>query len=259
MAMEIINHYSNYVTQSMAQSSAANNTTKKAAEKSEKTENQAKTTQTIENSKVKNTAEYTKKLEQLAPSVEFKVGTAFSSAKSGLTLTINPKLLEKMQNDPAKEQEMKELIRGVESMTRLSEGMNRASGWKTVFRHSYIDENGKYCHIALIRNEHGYKMSEELREERRKNSEKFIERSKEKTAKKKEEIEQALDEKKEGKIDRKKAQEIFEKKIAVSKDGMIYMTDTDFKSIMEAMKEENGQKAETKQQVQIGANLDLKI
>lgn len=259
MAMEIMNHYSSYAAQSMAQSSTANSVAKKAAEKSEKTETEAKTTQTTENSKEKNQADYIRGLEKLAPSVEFKVGTVFSSAKNGLTLTINPKLLEKMQKDPAKEQEMKELIRGVESMTRLSEGMNRASGWKTVFRHSYIDENGKYCHIALIRNEHGYKMSEELREERRKNSEKFIEKSKEKAVKKKEEIEQALDEKKEGKIDRKKAQEIFEKKMAVSKDGMIYMTDTDFKNIMEALKEENKEKAEEKQQTQIGANLDLKV
>ncbi len=263
MAMEIMNNYNNYAAQGITESSAANSTKKKASQKPAKTETEVKMTQTTGDSKAKNTADYMKELEKLAPSVEFKVGNSFSSAKNGLTLTINPKLLEKMQNDPAKEQEMKELIRGVESMTRLSEGLNRASGWKTVFRHSYIDENGKYCHIALIRNEHGYKMSEELREERRKNSEKFIEKAKEKAAKKKEELEQALDEKKvektEEKSDYNKAQQFLEKKMDISKDGMVYMDDAEFKMIVEAMKEDNADKVNTKQQTQVGANLDLKI
>lgn len=71
------------------------------------------------------------------------MGTTFFSGKNGETLTINPKLLEKMQNDPKKD------------------------------------------HIAYLRNEHGYKMSEKLQEERQKNSEKLIEKSKEKIAKKK--------------------------------------------------------------------------
>ena len=42
-------------------------------------------------------------LAKLVPSVELKVGNSFSTAKSGKTLTINPQLLEKMQNDPEKE------------------------------------------------------------------------------------------------------------------------------------------------------------
>ncbi|WP_156337609.1 hypothetical protein [Roseburia faecis] len=49
------------------------------------------------------------KLEKLAPSVEFGIGNTHSSAKSGKTLTINQKLLEKMQDDPNKEKEMKEI------------------------------------------------------------------------------------------------------------------------------------------------------
>lgn len=255
MSMEITNNYSSYAAQSIAENRDANNT-KKTAEKTAKTETAENT---AGSGNVKSTAAYASELAKLVPSVEFKVGTSFSSAKNGKTLTINPKLLEKMQNDPEKEKEMKELIRGVESMTRLSEGMNNASGWKTVFRHSYIDENGKYCHIALIRNEHGYKMSEKLREERKKNSEKLLEKSREKAIKKKEEIEQALDEKKAEKIDRSKAQKLFEEKISVSKDGIIYINDTDFKTIMEAIKEDNTDKANTEQQTQVGANLDLKI
>lgn len=44
--------------------------------------------------------------EKLVPSVEFKAGNSFSTAKSGKTLTVNPQLLEKMQNNPEKEKEM---------------------------------------------------------------------------------------------------------------------------------------------------------
>lgn len=191
-------------------------------------------------SESKSRAEYASELAKLVPSVDFKVGSSYASAKSGKTLTVNPQLLEKMRNDPEKEKEMKELIKGVESMTRLSESFNKASGWKTVFRHSYIDENGKYCHIALIRNEHGYKMSEKLREERRKNAEKLIEKQKEKVEKKKEE-----------------AEKLFKEKYAASKDGKIYMNDTEFKTVMEAIKEDNADKTDTKEQV--GANVDIQV
>ena len=210
-------------------------------------------------SKSKSTTEYARELAKLAPSVEFKVGNSFQTAKTGQTLTINPKILEKMQNDPEKEKEMKELIRGVESMTKLVDGINKASGWKTVFRHSYIDENGKYCHIALVRNEFGYKMSEKLREERRKNAEKLIEKTKEKAAKKKEELEEMKEAKAAGKSAYSKAEQLLDEKISASKDGMIYLNDTDFKTIMEAVKEDNADKTRTKEQREVGGNLDLKI
>lgn len=161
-------------------------------------------------------------------------------------MTINPKLLEKMQRDPEFEKEMKELIKGVEMMTKFSESLNKATGWKTVYRHSYIDENGKYSHFALIRNEAGYKMSEKLRKERRENSEKLIEKIKAKSAKRKEELQEALEE-----------------KIAASKDGRIYMDDAEFREIIEAIKEdsaiEDTNKANTKEQPTVGANLDMQV
>lgn len=210
-------------------------------------------------SESKSRAEYASELAKLVPSVDFKVGSSYASAKSGKTLTVNPQLLEKMRNDPEKEKEMKELIKGVESMTRLSESFNKASGWKTVFRHSYIDENGKYCHIALIRNEHGYKMSEKLREERRKNAEKLIEKQKEKVAKKKEEIQKTFAEKRTEKRNKRteEAEKLFKEKYAASNDGMIYLNDTEFKTVMEAIKEDDADKTDTKEQV--GANVDIQV
>ncbi len=241
MAMEIMNNvYSSYAMQSMAGNSVSGGTKKK------ETEN---TSETAGSSKQKNTADYVNELAKLVPSVELKVGNSFQTAKSGKTLTINPKLLEKMQNDPEKEKEMKELIKGVESMTKLMDRINNASGWTVVFRHSYIDENGKYRETALVRNDFMLNMSDKLREERRQNSEKLIEKSKEKA---KEEA------KEEEKSAHDKAEQLINDKIAASKDGMIYLNDTDFRTIVEAAREDDAGKAHEKEQQKIGANLDLK-
>lgn len=106
---------------------------------------------------------------------------------SGKTLTVNPRLLEKMQNDPEKEKEMKELIRGVEAAVNMLESVNSANGWTVVFKHCYIDENGKFCSIAYLRNDFMLHMSDELREERRKNAEELLAKTKEEAAEKKEE------------------------------------------------------------------------
>lgn len=265
MAMEINGNYSSYAAQSMAESSVANSKKNKETEKASETAGNSKTTGS---GKSESRANYVNELAKLVPSVEFKVGSSYATAKNGKTLTINPKLLEEMQNDPEKEREMKELIKGVESMTRLSESLNKASGWKTVFRHSYIDENGQYRHFALIVNEHGYKMSEKLREERRKNSEKLIERQREKAAEKRKELQEAnrekrLEKKEAEKVEesaaQNKAEQLLEEKITASEDGMVYMNDTEFKTIIEAIKEDNAGSTNTNEQPQVGANVDLQV
>ena len=256
-------NYNSYASQAMAESGAASGTKKKETEK---------TQETVGRSKQKSTAEYANELAKLVPSVEFKVGNSFSTAKNGKTLTVNPQLLEKMQNDPEKEKEMKELIRGVESAVNMLESVNKASGWTVVYKHSYIDENGKYRSIAYLRNDFMLNMSDKLREERRKNSEKLIERTKEKAAEKREELEETLKGKAEagntGERTVEKASEgsaydkaklLLEEKMTASKDGTIYLNDTDIRTIIEAAQEERAGKIAVKKQPQVGANLDLKI
>ncbi len=223
-----------------------------------------KTTTTQENSAVStNDSDYLSQLAKLAPSVEFKAGNTYSSAKSGKTLTINPKLLEEMQNNPGKEKEMKELIKGVESMTKLMDGIHKASGWTVVYRHSYIDENGKYRAIAYVRNDFMLNMSDKLREERRKNTESLIEKAKEKTAKKKEELQENLEEKQIEKQDENstysKIEQLLDEKVTASKDGIIYLNDADMKVIISAAKEDNISKSNVKSQLQVGVNFDSKI
>ena len=262
MAMEITNNYSSYATQSMAESSTANSVKKKEIEK---------TTETAGSSKAKKTTDYANGLAKLVPSVDFKVGNACSSANSGKSLTVNPQLLEKMQNDPQKEKDMKDMIKGVESMSKLAESMAKASGWTIVYQHSYIDENGNYHCRMQGRNDGMLKLSDKLREERKKNSEQLLEKTKEKAAEKEEKLEEALEEKKsakeeegtEGKIEIKsahdKAEQLINEKMAASKDGTIYLNETDFRTIIEAAQEEDADKTTVKDQPQIGVNLDLKI
>ena len=260
--MEITNNYSNYAAQSMAESSTANSAKKKETEK---------TTETAGSSKTKKTTDYANGLAKLVPSVDFKVGNVCSLTKSGKSLTVNPKLLEKMQNDPQKEKDMKDMIKGVESMTKLAEGIAKATGWTIVYQHSYIDENGNYHCRMQGRNDGMLNLSDKLREERRKNSEKLLEKTKEKAVEKEEELEEALEEKKVAETEEgtekkaengsayNKAEQLLEEKMAASKDGTIYLNDTDMKTIIEAAKEEDAGKTTVKEQAQVGANLDLKI
>ncbi len=230
MAMKITENYNNYAAQSIAESGMVGRAQKTGAEK---------TVQASKHNKAISNQDYMEGLKKLAPSVKFKIGFCFSSEKTGKTLTIDPRLLAKMQSDPEQERETKELIRGVESMTKLVEGLNKASGRKTIFRHSYIDENGKYCHISLTVNEFGNKLSKKIREMQRKNSEKLLKIHKEKTAMRKEALAEMLESsqvEKEGKNPApSKAEQFIKEKIATSKDGLVYLNNTDFRALTEAI------------------------
>lgn len=280
MAMEITNNYNAYenVHATQRQETAKKQVTS-GKETSETVDTQKNST--VGNSKVKRTVDYAKKLEKLAPSVEFGIGNTHSSAKSGKTLTINPKLLEKMQDDPNKEKEMKELIRGVESATKLLDSMHRASGWTVVYRHGYIDENGKYSSCAYVRNDFMLNMSDKLREERKENSKKLIEKSKEKSVKRKKELQEALDENKSetediktgGELEKsgitivkestplEKAEQMLLEKLENSENGEIYLDD-DMQKVIEAVRKPRERETTEKQSNHsnvVGANLDLQI
>lgn len=281
MAMEITNNYNAYenVHATQRQETAKKQVTS-GKETSETVDTQKNST--VGNSRVKRTVDYAKKLEKLAPSVEFGIGNTHSSAKSGKTLTINPKLLEKMQDDPNKEKEMKELIRGVESATKLLDSMHRASGWTVVYRHGYIDENGKYSSCAYVRNDFMLNMSDKLREERKENSKKLIEKSKEKSVKRKKELQEALDENKSetediktgGELEKsgitivkestplEKAEQMLLEKLENSENGEIYLDDDDMQKVIEAVREPRERETTEKQSNHsnvVGANLDLQI
>ncbi len=281
MAMEINSAYNN-VYESAYAAQKQETAKKQDVSKKETSETvEAQKNSKVENGKTKgSTASYAKELARLAPSVDFKVGNSYSTSKSGKTLTVNPQLLEKMQNNP--EKEMKEMIKGVESMTKLMDGIYKASGWSVVYRHSYIDENGKYRAVACVRNDFMLNMSDKLREERRENSEKLIEKSKEKATEKREELQKVLEENKSETEDKKtdgeqeksdiiiikentpqeKVEQMLLEKLENSENGEIYLDDGDMQKIIEAAREQEEEQADKKQDNHanvVGANLDLKV
>ena len=277
MAMEITNNYNAYENVYATQKQQ---TEKKQAASGKETSETAAAQKNSEagNDKAKSVASYVKKLEKLVPSVEFRVGNACLSAQSGKSLTVNPKLLEKMQNDPKTKKDMEDMIKGVESMSKLAESLTKASGWTIVYQHSYIDENGKYHCRMQSRNDGMLKLSDKLREERRRNSEKLIEKSKEKAAEKEKELEGNKIETEEKKADEEqeksgitivkentlleKAEQMILEKLENSEKGEIYLDDDDMQKVIEVAREQEEKEAVKKQGNHanpVGANLDLQI
>ena len=281
MAMEITNNYNAYENIYATQKQQ---TEKKQAASGKETSETAATQKNSEagNDKAKSAAGYAKKLKKLVPSVEFRVGNACVSAQRGKSLTVNPKLLEKMQNDPKTKKDMEDMIKGVESMSKLAESLTKASGWTIVYQHSYIDENGKYHCRMQTRNDGMLKLSDKLREERKKNSEKLLEKSKEKAAEKEKELEEALEgnktETEEKKADgeqeksgiivvkentpMEKVEQMLLEKLENSENGEIYLDDDDMQKVLEAAREQEEKEAVKKQGNHanpVGANLDLQI
>lgn len=280
MVREIINNYNAYENAYATQKQeTARNQVASREKTSEMVATQKKST--AGNGKVNSTTDYARKLEKLVPSVEFRVGNACASDKSGKSLTVNPKLLEEMQNDPEKEKDMKDMIKGVESMSKLAESMAKASGWTIVYQHSYIDENGKYYCRMQGKNEFMLNMSDKLREERRKNSEKLIEKSKEKATEKREELQEALEENKsetedkktdgeqekagiiivKGNTPQKKMEQMLLEKLENSENGEIYFDDDDMQMILGAAKEETQERQtdKVKNPIVTGNNFDMQI
>ena len=281
MAMEITNNYNAYENIYATQKQQ---TEKKQAASGKETSETAATQKNSEagNDKAKSAAGYAKELKKLVPSVEFRVGNACVSAQRGKSLTVNPKLLEKMQNDPKTKKDMEDMIKGVESMSKLAESLTKASGWTIVYQHSYIDENGKYHCRMQTRNDGMLKLSDKLREERRKNSEKMIEKTKEKAAEKQEELQETLEGNKTETEDKKtdgeqeksgiivvkentpleKAEQMLLEKLENSENGEIYLDDDDMQKVLEAAREQEEKEAVKRQGNHanpVGANLDLQI
>ena len=280
MAMEITNNYNAYENVYATQKQQ---TEKKQAASGKETSETAAAQKNSEagNDKAKSVAGYAKELEKLVPSVEFRVGNACASAQRGKSLTVNPKLLEKMQNDPKTKKDMEDMIKGVESMSKLAESLTKASGWTIVYQHSYIDENGKYHCRMQTRNDGMLKLSDKLREERKKNSEKLLEKTKERAAEKQEELQEALEGNKtktEENTDREqeksgiitvkentpmeKVEQMLLEKLENSENGEIYLDDDDMQKVIEAAREQEEKEAVKKQgnhANSVGANLDLQI
>ncbi len=229
----------------------------------------AKKEETKETVKSSGNEEYLKKLQKQVPYIKLQTGYRLNTSNDSKVnvISVNPKLLEKMQNDPQAAKEYTQRLKDVESATKWVDNFEKSMGYTAICRHGYIDENGNFSNFAVVVRKD--ELNEKLRKEAQENAEERIEKSRENARESAEQLVEKMAEKAE-KNEKKvlkedetatpdKAGQLLEEKIADSKDGTIYLDDTDMRTIIKAAQEDDAGKTTVKNQAQIGANLDLKI
>ena len=245
---------------------------RKETAKKEETKETAATQKNAETAKSGGNEEYLKNLQKQVPYIKLQTGYGLNTSNDSKVnvVSVNPKLLEKMQNDPQAAKEYTQRLKDVESATKWVDNFEKSMGYTAVCRHGYVDENGNFSSFAVVVRKD--EMNEKLRKEAQENAEERIEKSREKARENAEKLEEKAEEAKEsekseekkvvkedGTTTPNKAEQLINEKMATSKDGTIYLNDTDMKTIIEAAREEDAGKTTVKDQPQVGANLDLKI
>lgn len=193
-------------------------------------------------SKEDSNQEYLKKLQNKVSYVELETGFGLSTKRDNKmgTITINPKLLDKMQNNSEEENKYTQMIKDIERAEKTATSFyNALGGCVERTSHWYIDENGKYYHFAYTRRDD--KLNKKLREEEKKNAEKQIEVTRKNAREKAKGLEEKLAKKAEE--NKKKSQE--QKSFAKNPDSV------------NSLKEKAEKKPTDTEQA--GANLDVKI
>lgn len=254
-------------------SSVYENTYASSRKEAAKKEETAATQKSTETAKSGSNEEYLKNLQKQVPYIKLQTGYGLNTSNDSKVnvISVNPKLLEKMQNDPKAAKEYTQRLKDVESATKWVDNFEKSMGYTAVCRHGYVDENGNFSSFAVVVRKD--EMNEKFRKEAQENTEKRIEKSREKARENAEQLAEKLEEKAEegekseekkvvkedGTTTPNKAEKLLEEKMAASKDGTIYLDDTDMKTIIEAAQKEDEGKSTVKDQPQVGANLDLKI
>lgn len=210
--------------------------------------------------------EYLKTLQKQVPYIKLQIGYGLNASNDGKinVFDVNPKLLEKMQNDPEAAKEYTQRLKDIEAATKWVDGFHKSMGRTAIVRHGYVDENGRFSSFSIIVKKD--ELNERLRQEAQENAEKRIERSREKVRENAELLAEKMSEKSEEKKAEKKedqaipnkSERLLDEKIAASKDGVIYLNDTDMKTIMEAIREDRADRANLEDRALAGANMDLK-
>ena len=120
------------------------------------TYNQTKKSETSEISEVKtettkksNNEEYLKSLQKQVPYMKLQIGYGLNTSNDGKVnvVDVNPKLVEKMQNDPKAAKEYTQRLKDVESALKWLDNYKKSVGSTVIVRHDYIDENGNLSHF----------------------------------------------------------------------------------------------------------------
>lgn len=268
MAMEITSNYNSVYESTYA---AQKQQAAKKEEAKETSEVKAK------NKNYSSNEEYLKSLQKQIPYMKLQIGQGINTKNDGQVnvLSISPKLLEKMQNDPQAEKEYTQRLKDIEAATKWVDSFQKSMGYTVVTRHGYVDENGKFHNFAVVVKKD--ELNEKLRKEAQENAEKLIKKSRENARKKAEQLAEQLEEKAEeakesekkeeqadvGAVEtdtvKDKAETLLSEKIEGAKDGKVFLDNEDMQTIIEAAKEDNQGKASTKKPVATGANFDMQI
>lgn len=160
--------------------------------------------------------DYLKGLQEKLSYVELEIGWSLSMKRDRRSaITVNPKLLERMQNDPEAEKRYTQTLKDIERAEQTANAYYNATGG-VVERtsHWYVDENGDYSHFAYTRRDD--KLNKRLREEAKKNAETLIEKTREKARKKKAEQQEQLAERAEETKKEEEKQESRQEKWSVN-------------------------------------------
>ena len=244
------------------------------------TSNRTKKSETIEASEAKaetakksSNEEYLKGLQKQVPYIKLQTGYGLNTNNDGKVnvVDVNPKLLEKMQNDPKVAKEYTQRLKDVESALKWLDNYKKSVGSTVIVRHDYIDENGNLSHFSIsVRKD---EMNERLRKEAQENAEKQIEKTRENARKKAEQIAEKLEEKvEETKEDgekiaisegiqdenvKDKAEKLLSKKLENATDGEVYLDNEDMQVIIDAA--QNREAVAINAFSEAGKNFDFKI
>lgn len=259
MAITGVNNY-NSVYENVYASS------RKETAKKEETKETAATQKSAETAKKSSNEEYLKNLQKQVPYMKLQIGYGINAKNDGKVniLDVNPKLLEKMQNDPKAAKEYTQRLKDVESCAKFFDNFYNSLGYTVVCRHDYLDENGNYSHFGVtVRKD---ELNEKLRKEAQENAEKQIEKLREKARENAKRLAEKLEEKAENtdtdESKEEKAEKLLADKLEKAEGGKILLDNDDMQKIIEAAKEkEEGQAAKRQSDNTnvVGANLDLQI
>ena len=239
---------------------------KKEAVKEEETKETAVMKKSAEAAKKSSNEEYLKSLQKQVPYMKLQIGYGINTNNDGKVnvLDVNPKLLEKMQNDPKAAKEYTQRLKDIEAATKWVDNYMKSMGSTVIVRHCYVDENGNFSNFSIsIRKD---ELNERLRKEAQKNAEEQIEKLREKAREKAEQIAEKPEEKvkeKDAELGKaEKAEKLLADKLEKAEGGRVLLDNDDMQKIIEAAREQEeiqAAKMQSNNANVAGTNLDLKI
>lgn len=133
--------------------------------------------------------EYLKSLQNQVPYTKLEIGSALNMQrdKRAGVITVNPKLLEKMQKDPEAAAQYTQKLKDIERAERTANAYyNSLGGCVERTSHWYVDEEGNHYHFAFTRRDD--RLNKKIQEETKKNTEKHIEKTRKKVREKAENL-----------------------------------------------------------------------